>query len=179
MYVGHVGVALGLRASRGAPPLWLLVLAAQGPDWADVAWEALGLPRNYPWWKPHALIPMAVGTLCAAAVGARVTRRGRAAALTALAYLAHWPADYMTGFKPTWPHGPNVGLGLYGDPGIDFWLEATVLLFGWLVWYASLPDLAGSRRRGRAGLALGMLAALLAAQAAADWVMAHGWGPLA
>lgn len=174
MYAGHVGIALGMRAVRGAPPLWLLILAAQGPDWGDVAWLALGLPRDQPGWTPHALLPLAVGGALAAWLGARVAGGRRAALLAGGAYLAHWPVDYLTGVKPTWPDGPTVGLGLYGSPGTDFALEAAVIVAGWLLWCASLPD--PRRDRRRAAVALGVLAALLALQAAADGAMALGWG---
>lgn len=174
MYAGHVGIALGLRAPRGAPPLWLLVLAAQGPDWGDVACFALGLPRDDVWWRPHGLIPMAVGAALAAWLGARITGGRRAALLAGAAYLTHWPADFLTGIKPTWPGGPHVGLGLYGAPATDLALEAAVIVAGWLVWCASLPE--PRRDRRRAAVVLGVLGALLVLQAAADRAMALGLG---
>lgn len=177
MYVGHVGLALALRAERAAPPLAVLVLAAQGPDWIEVALEATGRAWVNPARSPHALPWVAAGALVVAVVaGALAQRRrapvGRWATLTALAYASHWPADYVTGIKPTWSGGPMVGLGLYGRPGLDLALEAMVAAAGWWAWRRALPS-GAPRTRGRA-LAWALLAVLLLLQLAADVVMSNG-----
>ena len=164
MYAGHVGIALGFRSVRGAPPLWLLVLAAQGPDWGDMLHEALRLPFGNPGWSSHSFPMVGVGALGAGAVAWLVTRRGgtpgRAALIAAVAYLSHWLADFFTGNKPTWPGGPVVGLGLYSHPLRDLALEGAVIVCGWWLWRRALP-----RPGGR--LSYTLLAALLACQGAA------------
>jgi len=179
VYVGHVGLALALRSKRAAPPLWLLVFAAQGPDWGDAVAEALGRPAAQTGWSPHGLPLLEAGAVLAAALAFVVNRRrlargevdddapGRGAILAFFAYVSHWIADLFTGFKPTWPGGPVAGLGWYSFPRRDFVLEAVVVIAGWLVWRRSLPDARGKL------LPWALLAALLTLQAAADAVMWH------
>jgi hypothetical protein len=180
MYVGHVGIALALRAMPGAPALALLVLAAQGPDWVELVLEAGGYRWANPAWGPHALPWVALGAVLAAGLAAALAAavparlrddpRARAAVVAALAYASHWPADYLTGFKPTWPGGPMVGRQLYGRPLVDLAMEVAVVTAGWLLWRRSVP---------RGGpLAHALLAALLALQLAADVAMAHRLGRL-
>ena len=93
MYVGHVGIALALRADRGAPPLWLLVLAAQGPDWGDSLRDVLSRPYGDPGWSPHGAPMIAAGAVAVALLafgaarnpGARELVLGSLAAVTAFA----------------------------------------------------------------------------------------------
>jgi hypothetical protein len=184
MYAGHVAVALAARRYTRAP-LWVLVLAAQGPDWADAAleWLAPGDWRTSAW-SPHGLPMVAAGAALCAAAAARATAAGgraRGALLAAACYASHWPCDAVTSRKPTWPGGPLVGLSLYAHPRRDFAVEALVVLAGWLVWRASLARPAGGEPAGTGGpggagasgrreaLARGLLVALLALQAFADW----------
>jgi hypothetical protein len=175
VYAGHVAVALALRAAPDAPPLWLLVLAAQGPDWVEVALTALGVPWSNPAWGPHALQWVALGAGLTAAVAAALRRRAPvgAASLGAVAYASHWPADYVTGIKPTWPGGPMVGLGVYGRPLVDLVIETLVVAAGWWLWRRGLghPGAGGA-------LAWALLAALVGLQLAADAAMAGALGPL-
>jgi hypothetical protein len=42
-------IALALRRVPGAPPLALLVVAAQGPDWADTLWALAGALSDGAW----------------------------------------------------------------------------------------------------------------------------------
>ena len=73
------------------------------------------------------------------------------AAALALTYASHWPADYVTGLKPTWPGGPQVGLLLYRHSAADAVVESLVIVACWLVYVRSLPP---ARRRGPAALLL-------------------------
>src|SRR4051812_2424301 len=169
MYAGHVAIALGLRADRASPPLWLLVLAAQGPDWGDGLHGLLKRPFGDPGWSSHSLPVVALGSLGTAIVALALTRgRARAALLGALAYASHWAADYFTGYKPTWSGGPMVGLGFYDRPGLDLALETCVIAAGWALWRRSLP-----RDRRQAPLSWALLAALLSLQLLADVVMSR------
>lgn len=174
MYVGHIGLALGLRAAPNAPSLWLLVLAAQGPDWVDAALIVTGrlppdLARGGHGWLPVAAGGAAVALIAAGSAVARRRRAGLAAAVAAAAYLSHWPADVVTGLKPTWPGGPVVGFGLYRHQLADLAIESAVIAAGWWLWRRSLPT---GARPGALDWAL--LAVLLGLQLAADFVMAGG-----
>jgi hypothetical protein len=178
VYVGHIGIALALRAERGAPPLWLLVVAAQGPDWEEALLDAAGYRWFDPARSPHAFTWLGVSALGIALVAALLARRmrrggfgaARAAALGALAYLSHWIADCATGIKPTWPGGPMVGLELYRSPGADLALETALVGAGWWLWRRTIP----AHGTSRAGLAWALLAVLLALQLAADLQMQSG-----
>ncbi|AHG90351.1 hypothetical protein J421_2814 [Gemmatirosa kalamazoonensis] len=170
MYVGHVGLALALGAHRRAPPLWLLVFAAQGCDWGDVVRGVLRVGYGDGGLSPHSLPLVAAGAAVAALLATMITRRrgaGAPALLAAVAYASHWPADYLTGIKPTWPGGPWVGEMWYAFPGRDLVLEAAVVTYGWWLWRRSLRD-----PRGPVPWAL--LAALLALQLVADLLMGRG-----
>lgn len=180
MYVGHVGIALGMRRARAAPPLWVLVVAAGLPDWGDALLELAGMRPADPGWAPHGWPLVGLGALGAAVVGARAAGSWRAGALAAAACVSHWLADYITGYKPTWPGGPqDVGLGWYGHAWRDLVLEAAVTVVGWALWRGSLPRADRDRAGPRAGFAWGLLAVLLLLQVGADAVMARhnmGWG---
>ena len=187
MYAGHVAVALAARRFVRTP-LWVLVLAAQGPDWGDAAAELSGgtVARESAW-SPHGLLPVALGAVLAAVVAARTSGRGwraRGALVAAACYASHWLCDLCTGYKPTWPGGPIVGYGLFDRPRLDFALEVIVVLAGWVVWRGSLPGRDagaagggpgdGRTRRRRLVLQVGLLAALLAVQVVADWLLGRG-----
>jgi hypothetical protein len=177
MYVGHVGIALALRAQRDAPPLWLIVLAAQAPDWGDAIFGGLHFHPD-PAYGPHGLILVAAGAIATASVAAILARRSGGAAwrwatITCGAYLTHWAVDWLTGRKPTWPGGPTVGLSWYSFPWLDFGMETAMIVFGWSLWCLSLPV---DRRRRTTGAPLtwALLAALVGLQLAADLVMSGG-----
>jgi len=62
-----------------------------------------------------------------------------------LTYASHWPADFITGLKPTWPGGPIVGLNVYSRPGLDFGIESVVVALCWIAYRRSLPAVARKR----------------------------------
>lgn len=183
MYVGHVGIAMALRRARGAPALWLLVVASQLPDWGDALLDLYGERPADPAWGPHGWPLVGFGALGVAVIGARLTRSWQGGLLAALACVSHWCADYLTGWKPTWPGGPvNVGLGWYAHQSRDFLLESAVAIVGWLLWRTTLPAVTeppGTRQsaRWRGGIEWGLLVVLLLLQLAVDAIMArHGVG---
>ena len=178
MYAGHVALALAARRVRGAPPLWMLAIAAQGADWADVAYAALGalaerLPGDPLWWHPHAAPLLVLGAAGAGLLAWWRERTLRAAGLVSALWLSHWPADWITGLKPTWPGGPWLGWRLFEHPARDFLLEGSLVLLGWALWRTTLPAPAPDSRLERwgPGLAVG---ALLALQGVVDLVLAYG-----
>jgi hypothetical protein len=69
----------------------------------------------------------------------------------------------VTGYKPTWPGGPMIGLRLYSHPVADFLVEGVVIVIGALLYGSTLPP----RRRPWVDVSI-MLGALLALQLGID-----------
>jgi hypothetical protein len=131
MRLGHIAFALLARTARPRLPLALLVPIAYGPDVVEIAFDVLG---NHNRILSHSLVSVGLlATVTALAVG--WWRRSGADALAVwLVYASHWPADFITGLKPTWPGGPEVGLRLYGRPALDWTIELALLAACWLVY---------------------------------------------
>jgi hypothetical protein len=140
MVTGHLGIALGARRFEDTAPLWLMLLAAELPDWADagVCLASGGGPGAEMW--SHS-IPAACA-LAAVLAGAYWlwSRSTRGALLLALLVLSHIAADFLTGVKPTWPGGPRLGVNLYAHPIADALLELLVVAAGWMLYRRTLPD---------------------------------------
>jgi hypothetical protein len=139
MYTGHIGIALGARRWTAAVPLWALIVAAQFPDWGDVAVCSIGIPGF-----AHGMLTHSVpAVLIFAVVGGIATRvatnRWDAAKIVALLIISHYFADLLTGFKPTFPGMPRIGLELYRRPALDFILESAVILWGWWMYRSTFP----------------------------------------
>ena len=141
MYAGHAAIATLVNGKRPRVPIVWLVPVAFGPDWTEWVLGLFG-------WHSHALshsIPaVLIGAFVAAMAYAVRSRSWRDAGIVAMTWMSHWPADFITGSKPTWPGGPDVGLMLYRHLGWDAVLEAVVVFTCWLVYRASLPE--GARR---------------------------------
>ena len=167
MLTGHVAVAMGAHGLRRSLPLWLLILAAQLPDWTDASLCIAGVRSEIPGMYSHSVAATVLLALFAAITAMILIRDARGAALIALVVVLHTVGDYATGLKPTWPGGPMVGLNLYSRPAFDFAFEAGVLVLGWAAYQISFPP--GRRYSRRLVL---MLLALLAVQAASDIVLA-------
>lgn len=141
MYAGHAAIALLVKGLRPRISLAVLVPVAFAPDWIAWVLDAAGHHNRL---LSHSLVSVALG---AAAVGVcywAIRRTPGDAFALALTYMSHWPADFITGLKPTWPGGPHVGLLLYEHPAADVLLESAVILLCWLVYVRSLPP---ARRR--------------------------------
>ncbi|MDQ6886815.1 MAG: hypothetical protein M3068_05915 [Gemmatimonadota bacterium] len=163
MVAGHLGIALGARSARTTLPLWLIILAAQAPDWIDAAGCAAGARSVSSGLWSHSLPAVAVtGALFAASWSLSGGER-RDSLLLALLVLSHLLADYLTGTKPTWPGGPVIGFALYSHPLVDLTLEVVVVGVGWLVYRRSLPSAVRS-----SPLAVTALIFMLLLQAASD-----------
>jgi hypothetical protein len=76
--------------------------------------------------------------------------------------------DWITGYKPTWPGGPMIGLRLYDHPVADFIAEGVVIVIGALLYARTLPP----RKRPWID-AWAMLGALLLIQLGVDiaWIV--------
>jgi hypothetical protein len=134
--LGHVGFALLTRTARPRLSLALLVPIAYGPDIIEVALQAIGNRNRI---LSHSLISVGLmATVVSLAV--LLGRRSRADAVAVwLLYVSHWPADFITGLKPTWPGGPEVGLQLYDHLWWDAALELALLAACWIVYRKLSP----------------------------------------
>jgi len=97
---------------------------------------------------------------------AAATRAWTGALVIAAVILSHMVLDWITGYKPTWPGGPMIGLRLYDHPVADFVAEGIVIFVGALLYGRTLP----ARRRPWVDISI-MLGALLALQLGID--LAH------
>jgi hypothetical protein len=142
VYVGHAALAALLKGKRPRVPIALLVPIAFAPDWIDSFSHIVHHPNVI---ISHSLVSVTIGaTLCGLLYGLRSRSAGDGLVVW-LAYASHWPADLVTGLKPTWVNGPMVGFGLYAHPIWDFVIESVLVVVCWLVYRRSLP--AAARRR--------------------------------
>ena len=159
MYIGHVGAALAAKRVRRSIGLLVLLVATYTPDWVDAG---LCIAQAY---GPQAMLSHSIpAILLFALVGfawyGLATRDWTAALVIAGVILSHMFLDWITGYKPTWPGGPMIGLELYDRPIADFIVEGVVCVFGTLLYARTLPP----RRRPWIDVSI-MLGALLALQA--------------
>lgn len=139
MYVGHIGAGLGAYSFRKTLPLWLLLIAAQVPDWVDAGFCIANMDRRPYGLYSHGFIPVGIAMLVFGIVAYAITRDLKGAIIVALVVASHWGLDYLTGHKPTWPGGPIVGLDLYSRPVVDVIMESATILVGWLLYRRTLP----------------------------------------
>ncbi len=165
MYAGHVGAALSAKGLRPSLPLWALMIASQLPDWADASVCLAGISSSTPGMYSHSFPAIGVLTVVGALTYLMTTRDLIGAAFVGALVISHALGDYITGTKPTWSGGPMIGLQLYHHPALDFVAEAIVILAGWMVYRASIPE---DRRASREVWT--MLGFLLAIQTLADVV---------
>ncbi len=166
MYAGHIGVALGAHGIRRTIPVWFLIVASQLPDWADAGFCLANVRPPVPGILSHS-IPAVTVLAIAAAIACAIALRDRAGMLlVAAVVVSHALGDYLTGLKPTFPGGPMIGLRLYHRPVIDFVIEASVIVAGWLLYRRSLEP---ERRHSQPVYTL--LGMLLLFQVGADLVL--------
>ncbi len=163
MVAGHLGIALGARRVSTTLPLWLMILAAQAPDWIDAARCAAGARNVASGLWSHSLPAIAITATLFAAAWALSGGRGSGSFLLAALVTSHVLADYITGSKPTWPGGPVIGFALYSHPLLDLAVEVGVVVAGWLLYRRSLSPSARS-----SPLVLAALAIMLFLQTASD-----------
>jgi len=149
VYAGHAAIAALLKGKRPRVPIALLVPVAFAPDWIDSFSHVVHRPSIV----SHSLLSVGIGATLCGILYWLWSSNAADGLVVWLAYASHWPADYITGVKPTWPGGPMVGLGLYSRAGWDLVIESALVVLCWLVYRSSLP--AQSRRR-----ALGLLVPL-------------------
>lgn len=162
MYTGHAGLALVAKAWRPQVPMALLVVAAFAPDWVEWLLDEKTKSEPLISYISHSIPAVVAGASVIALVYLLILRRWPDALVLAGVYLSHWPADIITGRKPTWSVGSTVGLGLYVHPRWDFLVEAALVLACAAFYWRSLPA-HGRRRPWLAALVPGGLVALQAA----------------
>ena len=158
MYAGHAAIALAVRGIRPRIPLALLVPVAFGPDIVEWILEAFNKPERM---LSHSLISVGIGATVVALIYWLFSRSKADAFAVWLTYTLHWPADFITGMKPTWPGGPNVGMMLYEHRIADFVVESLLIIVCWGIYRRSLPP-----ERQRSKLSFAIPAGLIVFQAA-------------
>ncbi|MDX1531502.1 MAG: hypothetical protein R3362_08245 [Rhodothermales bacterium] len=147
MYVGHVGIALAAKGLRPRLPLALLLVAAFGVDFAEVAVKAVGLDEAVP--DPVETLPVALALVVGFGAFTWALQRDAPAALVVAAVaLTHPLGDLLTGTIPPWPGSPEVGLDLFQHRWVDLALEMGLVFAGWGLYCRSLSPAA----RGALGL---------------------------
>jgi membrane-bound metal-dependent hydrolase YbcI (DUF457 family) len=139
VYAGHVGFGLGAYSFRKTLPLWLVLVAAQIPDWLDAGFCVADADRGPFGLYTHGFLPIAIAAGLAVVFTYAITRDLTGALIVALVVASHWGLDYFTGIKPTWAGGPVVGMDLYARPLVDVAIEAATILVGWLLYRRALP----------------------------------------
>lgn len=174
MYAGHAAVALALKTREPRVPIAVLVAACFGPDWVEL-FVGLTFGRSTGEVYSHFIPGVVVCALLAAALYKVVTLLP-GARYVALAWLSHWPADFLTAHKPLIVPTHIVGLDFYDLPLVDFTIES-LLVVGCSIVYARAFATDGARRRW----VLAAAAALLAIQGVLDYGLANqpwrDWDP--
>jgi hypothetical protein len=140
--------------------LLVLLIATYAPDWVDSGLCVVG--AYHPAGMSSHSFPI-VGALAAFGLVAYAlaTWDWRGGGVVAAVVASHMVLDWLTGYKPTWPGGPMIGLRLYSHPVLSLVIETVVLVLGVLVYRRSLPN----RSRGWIDAAV-MLGALVFMQLA-------------
>jgi DNA-directed RNA polymerase subunit RPC12/RpoP len=175
VYVGHAALALALKTREPRIPIAVLVLASFGPDWTEIVLGyAFGGGYSAMWAYAHFLPGVVAGAALAAGAYALFFRRP-GASYVALAWLLHWPADFLTGRKPVFDLENRVGLDLYHRPVVDFAIEGALVVACCLLYARAFAPEARQRR----WVAV-MAAALLAMQGVLDYglrISSRPWNP--
>ena len=162
MYIGHVGAALAGKRARTSIGLLALLVATYTPDWVDTGLCLAGAYSQKEMLS-HSIPAVLLFALIGFVAYAAATRDWTGAMVIAAVVLSHIFLDWITGYKPTWPGGPMIGLKLYDHPVADFVAEGIVIFAGALLYGRTLPP----RRRPWADVSV-MLGALLALQLTID-----------
>ena len=162
MYIGHVGAALAAKRLRTSIGLLALLVATYAPDWVDAGLCLAGV-YNPDATLSHSVPAFALFALVGFAAYALGTRDWTGGILVGGVIVSHMLLDWITGYKPTWPGGQTIGLGLYGHPVADFIAEGALIVIGALLYGSTLP------RRHRAWMDVSiMMGALLVLQLGID-----------
>lgn len=139
MYAGHLGFALGAYSFRRTVPLWLVLIAAQFPDWLDAGMCMASMDRGPYGLYTHGIVAVALAAVGFGVVTWILVRDVTSALIVAGVVVSHYGLDYFTGLKPTWSGGPIIGLDLYARPAADLVLETITVAAGWLLYRRTFP----------------------------------------
>jgi uncharacterized membrane protein YdcZ (DUF606 family) len=142
VYAGHAALATLAKGRRPRLSLALLVPIAFAPDWIEWIGDALGHHNKM---LSHSLVSVGVGATLVALIYWLVRHDRGGAIVLWLTYVSHWCADFITGIKPTWPGGPQVGLMLYDHPLGDVVVECVLIVLCFLYYRRSLAPEARKR----------------------------------
>lgn len=131
MFAGHAALALLAKTARPRIPIAVLLPVAFAPDILESLFDLLGYHNRV---LSHSLVSVGLGATIVALIYLLATHAKPEALVLWLTYLSHWPADFITGDKPTWPGGPTIGLHLYSLPIADAVLECAIVVICWLVY---------------------------------------------
>jgi hypothetical protein len=143
VYAGHAAIATLVSGKRPQIPIAILVPIAFAPDWIQWTLDLAGAGQTSVFLS-HSLVAVAVLAVLCALIYRWRSGSATDAIIVGLTLASHWPLDFITGTKPTWPGGPSVGLMLYSHLGYDAAVESLLVLLCWLVYRSSLT--AESRR---------------------------------
>jgi membrane-bound metal-dependent hydrolase YbcI (DUF457 family) len=135
LVAGHAGLALLAKAARPRIRIAVLLPVTFAPDILGSFFDAFGYHNRA---LSHSLVSVGLGASIVALIYFLTTRVKPEAFVVWLTYVSHWPADFITGTKPTWPGGPDVGLRLYDRPVADAVLECAIVVVCWIVYRRSL-----------------------------------------
>lgn len=161
MYAGHAAIALAIKTRAPRVPIWVLVAAAFGPDWVELF---LGLLKGRTTGELYShFIPGVLLGACAAALCYEIAFRRRGGRWVAIAWLSHWPADFLTAHKPLIdPGGRLIGLDFYDLPIADFALESVlVVVCAWLYTRRFTPEYWQRRWIAAAAMSLVLIQSVL------------------
>jgi hypothetical protein len=138
VYIGHVGAALAAKRLRVGIGLLPLLIATYTPDWIDTGLCVAGRydPRGM---LSHSIPSVLIFALVGFALYGALTRDWTGGLVVAAVILSHMFLDWITGYKPTWPGGPMIGLHLYDHPIADFIAEGLTIAVGTLLYARTLP----------------------------------------
>jgi membrane-bound metal-dependent hydrolase YbcI (DUF457 family) len=135
LVAGHAGLALLAKAARPRIRIAVLLPVTFAPDILESLFDVLGHHNRE---LSHSLLSVGLGATIAALIYLLTTRAKSEAFVVWLTYVSHWPADFITGIKPTWPGGPDVGIHLYERPVADAVLECALVVACWIVYRRAL-----------------------------------------
>ena len=97
MYAGHIGFGLGAYSFRKTLPLWLVLVAAQIPDWLDAGYCVADISRGANGMYTHGFIPVGAAAIVFALLAYAITRDVTGTLIVALVVVSHWGLDYLPG----------------------------------------------------------------------------------
>jgi hypothetical protein len=133
LVTGHLSTAYLARAKYPRSEIVALLVASILPDLADFVLPQGNQCRTSCGLYTHAFPAIVVLALLASMLAWAVWHRRATAVLVGVLVCIHALFDLTTGFKPFWFGGPPIGLGLYRFQLLDFLMESTLVVAGWVM----------------------------------------------